>query len=42
MMAHAFKKDKTQIVNFRPASSAFTDFRFIRGSQKLAIVNEYQ
>ena len=35
-------KDKTQIVHFRPAGSAITDFRFINGSHKLGIVNEYK
>ena len=35
-------EDKTQIVHFRPAGSAATDFRFIYGSHKLAIVNEYK
>ena len=35
-------EDKTQIVHFRPAGSAVTDFRFIYGSHKLAIVNEYK
>ena len=41
-MALLVNKDKTQIVHFRPAGSVVTDFRFIYGSHKLAIVNEYK
>ena len=35
-------EDATQIVHFRPAGSAVTDFRFIYGSHKLEIVNKYK